>query len=191
MPGPSWQKDRTWCVTGVAVRRRKKDGVVTVTDPDADAKKSLIERRLTTQGPLARDWPSGAPTRPAPSRRCRRRATTGGRKAGAPPSPTNTCVPEHQDPDPVPPRHGAGPPPTGDQQPEHGPAWLAEGGVGAIVATLPALATPLDPAANRALWQAWQDELAVRFSLPEDLPPLRILLVWDNLAGHKTAEMVV
>jgi transposase len=38
--GLSWQKDRTWCVTGVAVRRRKKDGVVTVTDPDADAKKA-------------------------------------------------------------------------------------------------------------------------------------------------------
>jgi len=38
--GLSWQKDRTWCVTGVAVRRRKKDGVVSVTDPDADAKKA-------------------------------------------------------------------------------------------------------------------------------------------------------
>ena len=38
--GLSWQKDRTWCTTGVALRRRKKDGVVTVTDPDADAKKA-------------------------------------------------------------------------------------------------------------------------------------------------------
>jgi hypothetical protein len=38
--GLSWQKDRTWCVTGVAVRRRRKDGVVSVTDPDADAKKA-------------------------------------------------------------------------------------------------------------------------------------------------------
>ena len=38
--GLSWQKDRTWCVTGVAVRRRRRDGVVTVTDPDADAKKA-------------------------------------------------------------------------------------------------------------------------------------------------------
>ena len=59
------------------------------------------------------------------------------------------------------------------------------------MAALPARAAPLDPAANRALWQVWQDGLAVRFSLPADLPPLRILLVWDNLAGHKTPEMVL
>ena len=68
--------------------------------------------------------------------------------------------------------------------------WLKEA-LGQIVAALPARAARLDPAANRALWQAWQDGLAVRFSLPADLPPLRILLVWDNLAGHKTPEMVL
>jgi hypothetical protein len=27
--------------------------------------------------------------------------------------------------------------------------------------------------------------------LPADLPPLRILLVWDNLAGHKTPEWLI
>ena len=54
------------------------------------------------------------------------------------------------------------------------------------------LATPLlDPMATGALWQAWQHDLTVRFTLPEILPPLRLLLVWDNLAGHKTAELVV
>src|SRR5215203_6678868 len=26
---------------------------------------------------------------------------------------------------------------------------------------------------------------------PDDLPPLRLLLVWDNLAGHKTPDLVV
>src|SRR5664279_3209586 len=31
----------------------------------------------------------------------------------------------------------------------------------------------------------------VSFTLPERLPPLRLLLVWDNLAGHKSTEMVV
>ena len=62
----------------------------------------------------------------------------------------------------------------------------------AILALLPPLATPLlDPAATRAVWQAWQHDLTVRFTLPEALPPLRLLLVWDNLAGHKTAELVV
>ena len=37
--GFSWQKSRTWCETGVAVRKRKRDGVVTVSDPDAAAKR--------------------------------------------------------------------------------------------------------------------------------------------------------
>jgi DDE superfamily endonuclease len=60
-----------------------------------------------------------------------------------------------------------------------------------IVAALPAQAEPLDTAAARAAWQAWQDGLAERFTLPAQLPSLRMLLVWDNLAGHKTAEMVV
>ena len=37
--GYSFQRSRTWCPTG-QVRRRRKTGVVTVTDPDAEAKKS-------------------------------------------------------------------------------------------------------------------------------------------------------
>jgi transposase len=65
-------------------------------------------------------------------------------------------------------------------------ATLAE-----IVAALPAGAAPLDGAQNRRLWQAWQEGLTVRFTLPPDLPPLRLLLVWDNLTGHKTPEMVL
>jgi len=37
--GFSWQRDRSWCATGTVVRKRKA-GVVTVTDPDAAPKKS-------------------------------------------------------------------------------------------------------------------------------------------------------
>lgn len=37
--GYTFQRTRTWCPTGSAVRKRKA-GVVTVTDPDADANKS-------------------------------------------------------------------------------------------------------------------------------------------------------
>ena len=37
--GLSWQKSRTWCETGVVARRRKRDGVDVVTDPDAAAKR--------------------------------------------------------------------------------------------------------------------------------------------------------
>lgn len=37
--GLSWQQSRTWCQTGV-VQRRRKSGLVSVVDPDAEAKKS-------------------------------------------------------------------------------------------------------------------------------------------------------
>jgi hypothetical protein len=37
--GFRWGKDRSWCETGTAVRKRK-NGTVTVTDPDAGAKKT-------------------------------------------------------------------------------------------------------------------------------------------------------
>jgi hypothetical protein len=36
--GLSWQNSRTWCKTGVAMRRRK-HGVVRVSDPDAAVKR--------------------------------------------------------------------------------------------------------------------------------------------------------
>lgn len=37
--GFGWQKGRTWCETGVVARKRKREGVVVVTDPDAAAKR--------------------------------------------------------------------------------------------------------------------------------------------------------
>lgn len=37
--GQSWQQSRSWCKTGTALRRRK-SGVVLVTDPDTEAKKT-------------------------------------------------------------------------------------------------------------------------------------------------------
>ena len=37
--GYSWQRGRSWCETGVVVRKRKHAGPVTVTDPDAAAKR--------------------------------------------------------------------------------------------------------------------------------------------------------
>jgi hypothetical protein len=37
--GYSWQTSRSWCKTGSALRRRK-SGVVTVIDPDAEVKKT-------------------------------------------------------------------------------------------------------------------------------------------------------
>jgi transposase len=37
--GFSWQKGRSWCDTGVVVRKRKRAGLATVVDPDAVAKR--------------------------------------------------------------------------------------------------------------------------------------------------------
>jgi hypothetical protein len=37
--GLSWQQSRTWCETG-QVKRKRKAGIVTVTDSDAEAKKT-------------------------------------------------------------------------------------------------------------------------------------------------------
>src|SRR3954447_21178743 len=68
--------------------------------------------------------------------------------------------------------------------------WLKER-LEVILATMPSPAAPPDVAVTRRAWEAWQDGLAERFTLPTELPPLRILLVWDNLTGHKNAEMVV
>jgi len=44
---------------------------------------------------------------------------------------------------------------------------------------------------NHAAWAAWQADLTVKFTLPDHLPPLRALLIIDNLAGHKTPAFVL
>ena len=43
----------------------------------------------------------------------------------------------------------------------------------------------------RACWEVWQSGLLLKPTLPAELPPLRLLLVLDNLAGHKTPEFVL
>ncbi|MBV9280433.1 MAG: hypothetical protein JOZ41_10165 [Chloroflexi bacterium] len=60
----------------------------------------------------------------------------------------------------------------------------------AILATLPEPAV-LPPEENRRRWERWQEGLSVRITLPLELPPLRMLLVWDNLTGHYTADFVL
>ena len=54
----------------------------------------------------------------------------------------------------------------------------------AIIAALPPLDEIPDAATNRAAWARWQTGLSVRFTWLEALPPLRVLLILDNLAGH-------
>jgi hypothetical protein len=44
--------------------------------------------------------------------------------------------------------------------------------------------------ANLTSWQFWMEGLSVKLSLPDPLPPLRMLLVWDNLKGHRSTSIV-
>jgi hypothetical protein len=67
--------------------------------------------------------------------------------------------------------------------------WLQEE-LAAILAALPPAAPP-DSAATRAAWAAWQAGLRRPITLPAELPPLRLLLVLDNLAGHRTPPLVL
>src|SRR3954447_6661705 len=68
--------------------------------------------------------------------------------------------------------------------------WLRER-LSAILAALPVPTASQEAAATQAAWAVWQAGLTMPFTLPDDLPPLRLLLVWDNLAGHKTPDLVL
>ena len=67
--------------------------------------------------------------------------------------------------------------------------WLTTE-LAAILTNLPAPAEVVSPDENRRRWARWQEGLTVRITLPEELPPLRMLLVLDNLAGHYTGDFV-
>jgi hypothetical protein len=49
----------------------------------------------------------------------------------------------------------------------------------------------LDEENNQLMWRSWQQGLSKKHTLPDQLPPLRMLLIWDNLKGHHTPEMVL
>jgi hypothetical protein len=66
--------------------------------------------------------------------------------------------------------------------------WLKRE-LAAILGTLPAR-SPEPAAGGRAAWERWQEGLTIKPTLPAEPPPLRMLLVLDNLAGHKTPELV-
>ena len=65
--------------------------------------------------------------------------------------------------------------------------WLKEE-LTAVLAAMPA--ANLEGRAARADWERWQEGLTTKPTLLGELPPLRMLLVLDNLAGHKTPEFV-
>ena len=66
--------------------------------------------------------------------------------------------------------------------------WLKDELI-AILATLPAPAA-LDQEETRGLWEAWRGGLTAHVTFPADLPPLRLLLIWDNLVGHTSGDLL-
>ena len=68
--------------------------------------------------------------------------------------------------------------------------WL-KSELSAIVAQLPPVLDGASVLENRQAWEGWQAGLTVKPSLSAELPPLRMLLVMDNLAGHKTPDFVL
>lgn len=69
--------------------------------------------------------------------------------------------------------------------------WLKQE-LSQIVDALPPWPDALtDPEALRSCWERWQAGLTVTPTLAPQLPPLRMLLILDNLAGHSTPEFVL
>ena len=54
-----------------------------------------------------------------------------------------------------------------------------------VLAALPPVRTPQADRAALGQWQTWEGRPC------PDLPPLRLLLVWDTLAGHLSPERVI
>ena len=65
--------------------------------------------------------------------------------------------------------------------------WLRER-LSAILAALPRSKSLAGPHRNTGRVGVWQAGLTMPFTLPQNLPPLRLLLVWDNLAGQQDAR---
>jgi hypothetical protein len=70
-------------------------------------------------------------------------------------------------------------------------AWLKRE-LTAILAAMPERPEPVaaEHRGARPGWERWQEDLSVKPTLLAELPSLRMLLVLDNLAGHKTPEFV-
>jgi hypothetical protein len=62
--------------------------------------------------------------------------------------------------------------------------WLQEE-LERILATLPAVTTPETERPEAAQWKTW-----LGHEPRESLPPLRLILIWDNLAGHLSWSIV-
>jgi hypothetical protein len=58
-----------------------------------------------------------------------------------------------------------------------------------ILADQPLVMPPPEAVAdNRAFWESWRDGLEVKATLNQSLPRRRLLLIMDNLVGHKNPD---
>lgn len=69
-------------------------------------------------------------------------------------------------------------------------SWL-QSELTAILATLPDPIPLTDAQANQDFWESWRTGVTVKASLLTELPPLRLILVMDNLAGHKSVDWLI
>ena len=68
--------------------------------------------------------------------------------------------------------------------------WL-KAELSAILAELPPPSHDLAAEQNRAVWHTWRNGLRHTATLSAELPPLRMLLIMDNLTGHKSPELML
>lgn len=185
--GYSWQKDRSWCDTGKVLRVRK-SGPVQISDPDTVPKKNLIEAAYTQKAlPFYTEDEAGPfETTPQPGHSWQPQGEPAKYpheyiKNGVAKMLTLFC------------------PTTGEIRVKgvlssankvlH--PWLKE----QLLKILEHLPPPLllSMAENLALWEQWQAGLkgAPSLGTGENLPPLRLLLILDNLAGHHTPAFII
>ena len=87
--GYTWQQSRTWCHTGTVLRKRK-DGVVMVTDPETAEKRGPSNRRI--RPPRRAASRSGVRTKRVRTRSSHSQDPPGSRKDSRPASRTSTSV---------------------------------------------------------------------------------------------------
>jgi transposase len=181
--GSSYQRTRTWCPTGTAQRKRK-SGVVTVVDPRTEEKRSLIDQAYRMAEAMG--IPLWCQDEAGPYQ--------------AIPQPGQSWQPEGK-PRRQPHEYLRGGtaklltlfrPVTGEVRAKAVPRapnvvlhpWLKQE-VLQILEELPVVSIDRGDLPSAAQWATWLGEVP---HLP--LPPLRLILIWDNLKGHLSTSIV-
>lgn len=60
----------------------------------------------------------------------------------------------------------------------------------AVLQDLPHPVPIADASVTHAMWESWQQGLEIRITVQPVLPAFRLLLIWDNLRGHWTPDLI-